>query len=186
MVQIVTVFGGTGFLGRWIVRHLHDKGFFVRIASRRPNPSSGDDLQLRSIAADIYDGPSIARAVAGAFGVVNAVSLYVERGTETFDAMHVMAADRVAKARKAGVEYLVHISGIGADAQSPSPYISARGRGEQAVRAIFGGATVIRPAVLFGLDDRFLNTLIKLLRRLPIYPMFGRGETRLQPADVED
>ena len=84
------------------------------------------------------------------------------------------------------MEYLVHISGIGADAQSPSPYIRARGRGEQAVRAIFGGATVIRPAVLFGLDDRFLNTLIKLLRRLPIYPMFGRGETRLQPADVED
>jgi uncharacterized protein YbjT (DUF2867 family) len=187
VVQIVTVFGGTGFLGRRIVRHLHDKGFFVRTASRRPNPSSGDDPQLRSIAADIYDGPSIARAVAGAFGVVNAVSLYVERGTETFDAMHVMAAERLAnEARKAGVEYLVHISGIGADEQSSSPYIRARGRGEQAVRGIFGGATVIRPAVLFGLDDRFLNTLIKLLRRLPIYPIFGRGETRLQPADVED
>ena len=106
MAQIVTVFGGTGFLGRRIVRHLHDKGFSVRIASRRPNPSSGDDPQLRSIAADIYEGPSIARAVAGAFGVVNAVSLYVERGTETFDAMHVTAAERLAnEARKAGVEF---------------------------------------------------------------------------------
>ena len=93
---------------------------------------------------------------------------------------------RQAQARKAGVERLVHISGIGADAQLPSPYIRARGRGEQVVRAIFGGATVIRPAVLFGLDDTFLNTLIKLMRRLPIYPMFGRGETRLQPTDVED
>ena len=187
MVRIVTVFGGTGFLGRRIVRHLHDKGLSVRIASRHPNPSSGDDPQLRPIAADIYDGPSIARAVAGAFGVVNAVSLYVERGTETFDAMRVMAAERLAnEARKAGVECLVHISGIGADEQSSSSYIRARGRGEQAVRAMFGGATVIRPAVLFGLDDTFLNTLIKLLRRLPIYPMFGRGETRLQPADVED
>jgi NADH dehydrogenase len=187
VAQIVTVFGGTGFLGRRIVRHLHDKGFSVRIASRRPNPSSGDDPQLRSIAADIYEGPSIARAVAGAFVVVNAVSLYVERGTETFDAMHVTAAERLAnEARKAGVESLVHISGIGADAQSPSPYIRARGQGEQAVRAIFGRATVIRPAVMFGLDDTFLNTLIKLLRRLPIYPMFGRGETRLQPTDVED
>ena len=172
MAQIVTVFGGTGFLGRRIVRHLHDKGLSVRIASRHPNPSSGDDPQLRSIAADIYEVPAIARAVAGAFGVVNAVSLYVERRTETFDAIHVMAAERLAnEARKAGVERLVHISGIGADAQSPSPYIRARGRGEQAVRAIFGGATVIRPAVLFGLDDRFLNSLIKLLRRLPIYPM---------------
>ena len=187
MAQIVTVFGGTGFLGRRIVRHLHEKGFSVRIASRRPNPSNGDDPQLRSIAADIYEGPSIARAVVGAFGVVNAVSLYVGRGTETFDAMHVTAAERLAnEARKAGVESLVHISGIGADTQSPSPYIRARGRGEQAVRGIFGGATVIRPAVMFGLDDRFLNTLINLLRRLPIYPMFGRGETRLQPTDVED
>ncbi|MFZ1895508.1 MAG: complex I NDUFA9 subunit family protein [Rhodoplanes sp.] len=187
MAQTVTVFGGTGFLGRRIVRHLHDKGFSVRIASRRPNPSSGDDPQLRSIAADIYERSSVARAVAGAFGVVNAVSLYVERGTETFDAMHVRAAERLAnEARKAGVEYFVHISGIGADAQSPSPYIRARGQGEQAVRGVFGAATVIRPAVMFGLDDRFLNTLIKPLCRLPIYPMFGWGETRLQPADVED
>ena len=187
MVQIVTVFGGTGFLGRRIVRHLHDKGYSVRIASRRPNPSSGDDPQLRSIAADIHERPSIASAVSGAFGVVNAVSLYVERGKDTFHAVHVAAAERLAdEARKAGVERLVQISGIGADAQSPSPYIRARGQGEQAVRAVFAGATVIRPAVMFGPDDAFLNTLIKLLRRLPVYPMFGRGKTRLQPADVED
>ena len=119
--------------------------------------------------------------------MVNAVSLYVARGKETFHAVHVAAAERLAnEARKAGVERLVQISGIGADAQSPSPYIRARGQGEQAVRAVFAGATVIRPAVMFGPDDAFLNTLIKLLRRLPVYPMFGRGETRLQPADVED
>ncbi len=187
MVQTVTVFGGTGFLGRRIVRHLHEKGYSVRIASRHPNSSSGDDPQLRSIAADIHDRQSIASAVAGAFGMVNAVSLYVERGIETFHAVHVAAAERLAKeARKAGVECLVQISGIGADAQSPSPYIRARGQGEQAVRAVFAGATVIRPAVMFGPDDVFLNTLVKLLRRLPVYPMFGRGKTRLQPADVED
>ena len=187
MVHIVTVFGGTGFLGRRIVRHLHDKGFSVRIASRRPNPSSGDDPQLQCIAADIRDRQSIASAIAGAFGVVNAVSLYVARGKETFHAVHVAAAERLANdARKAGVERFVQISGIGADAQSPSPYIRARGQGEQAVRAVFAGATVIRPAVMFGPDDAFLNTLIKLLRRLPFYPMFGRGETRLQPGDAED
>jgi uncharacterized protein YbjT (DUF2867 family) len=187
VVQIVTVFGGTGFLGRRIVRHLHDQGFSVRVASRRPNLSSGNGPQLRSIAADIHDRPSIVNAVAGAFGVVNAVSLYVERGKETFHTVHVAAAARLAdEARKAGVERLVQISGIGADAQSPSPYIRARGEGEQAVRAAFAGAAVILPAVMFGPDDAFLNTLIKLLRRLPAYPMFGRGETRLQPADVED
>jgi NADH dehydrogenase len=101
--------------------------------------------------------------------------------------VHVAAAERLAnEARIAGVERLVQISGIGADAQSPSAYIRARGQGEQAVRAVFAGAGVIRPAVMFGPDDAFLNTLIKLLRRLPVYPMFGRGETRLQPADVED
>lgn len=187
MVQIVTVFGGTGFLGRRIVRHLHDKGFSVRIASRHPNPPSGDDPKLRAIAANIHDRQSISSAIAGAFGMINAVSLYVARGKETFHTVHVAAAERLAdEARKAGVERFVQISGIGADAQSPSPYIRARGQGEQAVRAAFADAGVIRPAVMFGPDDAFLNTLINLLRRLPVYPMFGRGETRLQPGDVED
>jgi len=187
VVQIVTVFGGTGFLGRRIVRHLHEKGYFVRIASRHPNPPSGDVPQLRSIAADIHERTSVASAVAGAFGVVNTVSLYVARGKETFHTVHVAAAQRLAnEAHKAGVERFIQISGIGADAESPSRYIRARGEGEQAVRAAFAGTGVIRPAVMFGPDDAFLNTVVKLLRRLPVYPMFGRGETRLQPADVED
>jgi NADH dehydrogenase len=187
VVQVVTVFGGTGFLGRRIVRHVRDKGFSVRIASRRPKGSSGDDPELQSIAADIRDRQSIATAVEGAFGVVNAVGLYVERGTDTFPAVHVAAAARVAEeARKAGVERLVHISGIGADAHSSSPYIRARGQGEQAVRAAMASVEVVRPAVMFGPDDAFLNALIRLLRRLPVYPMFGRGGTRLQPAHVED
>jgi len=186
VVQIVTVFGGTGFLGRRIVRHLHEKGYFVRIASRHPNPPS-DIPQLRSIAADIHERTSVASAIADAFGVVNAVSLYVARGRETFHAVHVAAAQRLAnEAHKVGVKRFVQISGIGADSESPSHYIRARGEGEQAVRAAFAGASVIRPAVMFGPDDAFLNTVVKLLRRLPVYPMFGRGETLLQPVDVED
>jgi uncharacterized protein YbjT (DUF2867 family) len=186
VVQIVTVFGGTGFLGRRIVRHLHEKGYFVRIASRHPNPPS-DIPQLRSIAADIHERTSVASAIADAFGVVNAVSLYLARGRETFHTVHVAAAQRLAnEAHKAGVKRFVQISGIGADSESPSHYIRARGEGEQAVRAAFAGASVIRPAVMFGPDDAFLNTVVKLLRRLPVYPMFGRGETLLQPVDVED
>jgi uncharacterized protein YbjT (DUF2867 family) len=115
------------------------------------------------------------------------VSLYVERGRETFQAVHVAAAERLAHAaRKAGVECLVQISGIGSDAKSASAYIRARGQGEEAVRAAFPQASIVRPAVMFGRDDAFLNTLIKLLRTLPVYPMFGKGETRLQPAHVED
>jgi len=185
--EVVTVFGGTGFLGRRVVRHLRDKGFSVRIATRHPRSSSGGDPEVQPIAADVREQESIAAAVKGATGVVNAVSLYVERGTDTFNALHVAAAQRLAEeARKAGAERLIQISGIGADATSSSPYIRARGQGEQAVRAAFPNAEVIRPAVMFGPDDAFLNTLVQLLRRLPIYPMFGRGQTRLQPADVED
>jgi len=184
--NVVTVLGGTGFLGRRVARHLRDKGFSVRIASRHPK-SGADDPELRPVSVDIRERPSIAAAIEGAFGVVNAVSLYVERGTDTFHTVHVAGAERVAEeARKAGVRCLIHISGIGADAASSLPYIRARGQGEEAVRAAFANAGVIRPAVMFGPDDAFLNTLVQLVRRLPVYPMFGRGNTRLQPAHVED
>jgi NADH dehydrogenase len=189
--RTVTVFGGTGFLGRRIVRHLRSRGFHVRIASRHPDQGHSqfgpDDLQIQSVEANIHDERSVANALAGAFGVVNAVSLYVEHGQETFHSVHVESAQRVAaQARRAGVERLVHISGIGADAASQSRYIRKRGEGELAVRAAFLDAIFIRPAVMFGPDDVFLTTILKLLRRLPVYPMFGRGLTRLQPAYVED
>jgi uncharacterized protein YbjT (DUF2867 family) len=187
MGQVVTVFGGTGFLGRRIVRHVRQRGFSVRIASRHARPAPSEQPQLRAVVADIRDRRSIAAAVAGASAVVNAVSLYGEGGTDTFEAVHVVAAAWVAEeARKAGVERLVQVSGIGANAASASRYIRARGQGEQAVRAAFANSVVIRPAVMFGPDDQFLKPLVRLLRWLPVYPMFGRGQTRLQPADVED
>jgi NADH dehydrogenase len=189
--RIVAVFGGTGFLGRRVVRHLRKRGFSVRIASRYPDRGAGlfalDDSQLQSVEADINDEQSVARAVAGANAVVNAVSLYVEHGTETFNSLHVECAQRLAtQACQAGVERLVHVSGIGADAASPSLYVRKRGEGELAVRAAFPDALLIRPAVMFGPDDSFLTIIITLLERLPIYPMFGRGLTRLQPVYVED
>ena len=189
--QTITVFGGTGFVGRRIVQHLRSHGFSVRIASRHPDQGyalpGADDPQLQSVEANIHDERSVADALAGAYGVVNAVSLYVERGPETFHSIHVEAARRVAvQAQKAGVKRLVHLSGIGADAASPSRYIRARGEGELAVRDAFAEATFIRPAVMFGPDDAFLVVILKLLRQLPVYPMFGRGVTRLQPAFVED
>ena len=189
--RTVTVFGGTGFLGRRIVRHLRYREFPVRIASRHPDRGhrqfGPDDPQLQSVEANIHDERSVADALAGAYGVVNAVSLYLERGQETFHSVHVESAQRVAaQAHRAGVERLVHVSGIGADAASPSRYIRKRGEGELAVRAAFADALFVRPAVMFGPDDAFLTTILKLLRQLPIYPMFGRGRTRLQPAYVED
>lgn len=189
--RVVTVFGGTGFLGRRVVPHLRDGGLFVRIASRHPERAKrlfgSDDPQLQPVEADIHDERAIAHALAGAYGVVNAVSLYVEQGRETFHSVHVESARRVAaEAHRAGVERFAHVSGIGSDVASPSLYIRKRGEGEQAVRAAFADAIIIRPAVMFGPDDAFLATILKLLRRLPIYPMFGRGLTRLQPAYVGD
>jgi uncharacterized protein YbjT (DUF2867 family) len=187
----VTVFGGTGFLGRRVVRHLREREFSVRIASRHRDRGhmlfGFDDPQLQSIEADIHDERSVADALAGAYGVVNAVSLYLERGRETFHSVHVESAQRLAiQAHRAGVERLIHVSGIGADPDSPSLYIRKRGEGELAVRAVFADAILIRPAVMFGPDDSFLTAILGLLRRLSIYSMFGRGRTRLQPAHVED
>ena len=189
--RTVTVFGGTGFLGRRIVRQLRYREFPVRIASRHPDRGhrlfGPDDPQLQSVQANIHEERSVAEALAGAYGVVNAVSLYVEHRQETFHSVHVESAQRVAaQARRAGIERLVHVSGIGADAASPSRYIRKRGEGELAVRAAFSEAIFVRPAVMFGPDDAFLTTVVKLIRQFPIYPMFGRGRTRLQPAYVED
>jgi NADH dehydrogenase len=130
---------------------------------------------------------SVADALIGAYGVVNAVSLYAEHGRETFHSVHVESAQRVAtQAYRARVKHVAHVSGIGADAASQSLYIRKRGEGELAVRAAFADSLLIRPAVMFGPDDAFLTTILKLLRGLPFYPMFGRGLMRLQPAYVED
>lgn len=186
----VVVFGGTGFLGRRVVRHLLDHACALRVASR--HPERGDAIfsaspQLQLVRADIGEEASVGDAVRDAFAAVNAVSLYAERGNQTFHSVHVEAAERLARhAREAGVARLVHVSGIGADPASPSPYIRSRGEGEQAVRAAFPGTTIIRPAIMFGPDDAFLMPLTGLLRRFPVFPMFGGGGTRLQPAHVED
>jgi uncharacterized protein YbjT (DUF2867 family) len=189
--KLITVFGGTGFLGRRIVRRLLGRGFAVRVVARHPERARvvfrSDEPVPAAMAADLQDEAAVAAALAGAHGVVNAVSLYVETGQASFDAVHVDGAARLAGcARKAGVERLVHVSGIGADPNSTAPYIRARGRGELAVTRAFGTATLVRPAVMFGPDDAFLTRLVKLIRTLPVYPMFGRGRTRLQPVYVED
>jgi uncharacterized protein YbjT (DUF2867 family) len=181
----VTVFGGSGFVGRRVVRRLSDSTATVCIASRHPARAEGDNVE--QIVADAHDERSVEAAVAGADGVVNAISLYVEHGGDTFHSVHVEAAARIARvARRAGIKRFVHLSGIGADAASPSPYIRNRGEGEAAVQAAFPGAVVIRPAVMFAPDDAFLTTILGLLRTLPAYPLFGDGRTRLQPVYVDD
>jgi uncharacterized protein YbjT (DUF2867 family) len=184
-IRCVTVFGGTGFVGSRVARHLRGSGATVRVASRHPRRAEGDGPE--QIAANAHDDRSVEVAIAGADGVVNAISLYVEQGRDTFHSVHVEAAARIARAaRRAGAKRFVHLSGIGADAGSPSPYIRSRGEGEAAVQTAFPGAVIVRPAVMFAPDDAFLTTILGLLRSLPAYPMFGDGRTRLQPAYADD
>jgi uncharacterized protein YbjT (DUF2867 family) len=188
----MTVFGGTGFLGRRLVLRLAAEGVTVRVAVRHPDPArsalrTAGLNQITLFSADVRDQTSVAAAVAGADAVVNAVSAYVEKDGVTFEAVHEQGAETVAReAATAGVARLVLVSGIGADPRSGSPYIRARGRGEVAVQQAFPGATIVRPGAMFGPGDALFMTLADLARLLPALPLIGGGRTRLQPAYVED
>lgn len=188
----VTVFGGSGFLGRHIVKHLAAEGIVVRVATRHPDEAlflkpMGNVGQIVPVHADVRDEKSVAAAVAGVDAVVNAVGLYVQRGRATFAAVHEAGAREVAlRAAEAGVGRLVHISGIGVSPTSDSAYVRSRAEGETLVRKAFAGATILRPSVLFGPEDAFFNTLAALARLSPVLPLFGGGGSKSQPVYVGD
>lgn len=182
--SIVTVFGGTGYLGSRIVKQLCEAGARVRVAARTPQ---NVPKQAEALPVDIREESEVATALAGASAVINAVGLYVEKAGATFGAVHVQGALHVARqAARAGAGRLVHISGIGADRGSKSPYVRARADGEEQVRKAFDNAIILRPSVLFGSNDAFLSTLDVLTRKMPIFPLFGSGATQLQPVFVGD
>ena len=188
----IIVFGGTGFLGRRLVRRLAAEGATVNIGVRHPDQAQSDLRaagldRVTVFRADVRDKASVVAAIAGADAVVNAVSAYVEKGSVTFEAVHEQGAETVAlAAAAAGVSRLVLVSGIGADPKSGSRYIRARGRGERAVQQAFPGATIVRPGAMFGPGDALFGTLADLARLLPVLPLIGGGRTRLQPVYVED
>ncbi|MDQ2765182.1 MAG: complex I NDUFA9 subunit family protein [Pseudomonadota bacterium] len=191
-LTLVTVFGGTGFLGRRIVERLTHAGVTVRVAVRHPEQPAPDATLGASgrtipIAADVRDEAAVAAAVTGVEAVVNAVSAYVEKGGVTYTAVHVHGASNVATAcKRHNVGRLVHISGLGADPASRSPYIRARGRGELSVREALPGATILRPSVMFASDDAFLNNLAAIARSTSLIPLIGGGHTRMQPVHASD
>jgi NADH dehydrogenase len=187
----VSVFGGTGFLGRRLVQRLAAEGTTVRVAVRHADRArsalraAGLD-RVTVFGADVRDQAAVAAAVAGVDAVVDAVSAYVETAGVTFEAVHEQGAKTVAReAAAAGVARFVLVSGIGADPESGSAYIRARGRGERAVQQAFPGATIVRPSAMFGPGDALFGTLAHLARLSPVLPLIG-GHTRLQPVYVED
>ncbi|MDJ0896161.1 MAG: complex I NDUFA9 subunit family protein [Alphaproteobacteria bacterium] len=188
----VSIFGGSGFLGRQIVKSLAVEGVSIRVAVRHPERASflkrmGRDGQIGLVRANVWEEPSVARAVKKSTWVINTVGHYVEKSGATFDAIHGQGAHNVARqARNAGVERLIHISGVGADPESGSTYVRARGLGEDLVKGAFEDVTILRPSVLFGPDDSFFNTLAGLARQTPALPLFGMGRTKLQPVFVGD
>lgn len=187
---LAAVFGGSGFLGRRVVARLLEDGWRVRIVCRNVSDDRSlfeHDEALTFFRADIEDETARQGAVKGADAVINAVSLYLERGEQTYDTVHVEAAGQLAAAaEREGVSRFLHLSGIGADASSHLPYIRSRGQGERAVRDRFPDAILIRPAVMFGRDDTFVTPVSRLLRRLPVFALFGRGEMKLRPVYVGD
>lgn len=188
----VSVFGGTGFLGRCLVRRLASEGTTVRVAVRHADRArsalhaAGLD-RVSVFGADVRDQATVTAVLAGADAVVDAVSAYVETRGVTFEAVHEQGAKTLAReAAAAGVARFVLVSGIGADPESGSPYIRARRRGERAVQQVFPGATIVRPSAMFGPGDALFGTLAHLARLLPVLPLIGGGRMRMQPVYVED
>ena len=190
--RLATVFGGSGFLGRHIVRALARRGWRVRVAGRRPDLALflkpiGGVGQIELVQANLRYPASIAAAIEGAEMAVNAVGVRAQSGAQTYTAVHVDGAGALARAAAAaGVETYAHISGIGADARSASAYIASKGLGESATLDGFRDATILRPSVVFGPEDDFFNRFGALARFLPVIPLFGGGKTRLQPVYAGD
>lgn len=198
--RLVTVFGGSGFVGRYIVRQLAEAGARVRVAVRDTEKADflktcGDLGQVSLIPASLFSEEDVTGAVDGADWVINCVGILYERGARTFQAVHVDGAARIAQAAaKAGATRFVHISALGADADSPSAYAQSKAAGESAVLAAFPTATILRPSVIFGPEDGFFNMFGDMARISPALPYFSRvpahaeggGGTNFQPVYVND
>jgi len=189
---LITVFGGTGFLGRHAVRALARAGYRIRVAVRHPNDGfflrpMGHVGQIDIVKCNVRDAGQIAAAVRGAFAVVNLTGILYQRGAQSFEAVHVGAAEAIAKAaHAAGATALIHVSAIGADKNAESRYAASKGEGEDRVRAAFPDAVILRPSIVFGPEDDFFNRFAALARILPFLPLIGGGATKFQPVFVGD
>ena len=189
---LVTIFGGSGFIGKYVVRALVQDGWRVRIAMRRPH--TGLDLkvignlgQVQLVQANLRFPESVARAVDGSTAVVNLVALLHESGKQTFKALHVEGAETIAQACAAnGIKNLTHISALGADPESNSDYARTKGEGEALIRKHVPSANILRPSIVFGPEDNFFNQFAAMTSFSPALPLIGGGQTKFQPIYAGD
>lgn len=190
--KLITVIGGSGFVGRHVVRSLAKRGYRVRVASRRPDlagyvTTQGSPGQIVPVQANIRYPASVASACEGAYAVINLCAVLYNSGAQSFDALHVFGADAVAKAAKsAKAQMLIQVSAIGADINSPSNYARTKGEGEAKARAAFQGSMFVRPSIIFGPEDNFFNQFANMARFAPALPLIGGGKTIFQPVFVGD
>src|SRR5712671_6810530 len=190
MTGCITVFGGTGFIGRHLVALLLRGGATVRVAVRHPGrvemaaePAKAPEI----VQADILDDTSVGSAIAGAHAVFNLVGILTETARQTYRAIHVEGARRVAlAAQRHGVVRLIHISALGASPISPAISDRTKAEGEEAVRAVFPQATIVRPSLVFGEDDHFFTRFAAMIKSSPVLPLIGGGTTKFQPVFVHD
>ena len=191
MSKLVTIYGGSGFVGRYIARRMAKEGWRVRVAVRRPNEALfvkpyGVVGQVEPVACNIRDDASVRAAMRGADAVVNCIGILNRSGKNSFEAVQAEGAARIARiAAEEGVARLVHLSAIGADAESPSVYQQTKAAGEAAVLSAFPGAVILRPSIIFGNEDGFFNRFAAMTRFGPVLPVVGAG-TRFQPVYVDD
>ncbi|WP_137042717.1 complex I NDUFA9 subunit family protein [Pseudolabrys sp. FHR47] len=188
---LVTIYGGSGFLGRHLVRALAKRGYRIRVAVRRPElgfhlQPLGKVGQIHAVQANIRDARSVEAAARGASVLINLVGILQEGGRQRFDAVHAEGAERVALAAKAVGARMVHVSAIGADENSEVGYARSKGAAERLVRAAQPDAIIMRPSILFGPEDDFFNRFAALARMSPVLPLIGGGHTKFQPVFVGD
>jgi NADH dehydrogenase len=189
--KLVTVFGGSGFVGRYVVRELARRGYLVRVACRRPDLAGhlqplGNVGQIQAVQANLRVRWSVDRAVQGADHVINLVGILAEGGRQRFSAIHDFGARAIAEAARSVGAGLTHVSALGADMRSQSNYARTKAQGEKAVLQTLGDAVIFRPSIVFGPEDQFFNRFAAMARLSPVLPLIGGGETRFQPVYVGD
>jgi NADH dehydrogenase len=188
----ITIFGGTGFIGRHVIRRLARTGAIIRVPTRDPEKAlplkpMGDVGQIVPFACSLRNDDAVAEAIGRSETVINLIGILHKKGRDTFQTIHVETAARIARlAKQNGAQHFVHMSALGASDQSSSSYARSKAAGERAVRTFFPGAVLIRPSIVFGPEDNFFNLFATLARFLPILPLIGGGVTKFQPVYVGD